>query len=317
VQEMDLSGTSFLRQFEGMLQGKVRPRGTDEVRRRSGGFAKVEYSLVNGLLPDPSPEAAETGWMDTYHWDFAVYANTNPRIGYTDLFYSTHMAAIALCGLFDDLPRGLPGVTAIKRKRVGDLIPVLESCRILRCVEGPFQNEYGNLSWKQLLLAPTWPATVTAPITTFAGKTNENLDAFHRSWFMLPSALFNDELGTWRKVGSHRGRRVIAALYCFYEADTYGAVNPNHLRLKDQMLQVSDAFLKACGRDATVRDVASTLTWLWNKKRVFPVAARLEAGTPYAAGTEYVTWTQTVARDVPSGMAVFVPLYIPGEADKS
>lgn len=317
MQEMDLSGTSFLRQVDGMLYGKVRPRGAGEIIRRRGGFAKIERSLVNGLLPDPSPEAADAGWMDSYHWDFAVYANTNPQIGYTDLLYSTHKAAINYSGLFHDLPKGLPGSRVIKQKRVKDLIPVLQSCGIMRRVEGPFQNKLRNLDWKQLLLVPTWPATSKVPVITNVGKTNENLDSHHRTWFMMPTALFIDDHRTWRSVGCHRDRRILAALYNFYEHKTYEAVNPNHLRLTKSTLGVSDAFLRACGKGATVKDVASTLSWLLSQHRVFVLNAQLDAGNPYPAGTQYVTWAQSVGRNVPAGTAVFVPLYVPGKDDWS
>jgi len=317
VERLDLAGTSFLRQLEGMLFSAVPRRGAEELRRRSGGFAKIEQSLVNGMLPDPGPEAVKQGWMATYHWDFAVYAQSNPRLVNTGELYSGHTAAINYSGLFSDLPRGLPGINGIKKARCDDLLPVLERCGIFRRVDGPYQNEQKNLKWKQLLLAPTWPATSKTPLVSEVAKTPANLEAHKRPWFMMPKALFYDDLRTFRSVGGHRDRRVLTALYCFYEAHTYAAVNPNHLRLCGNTLKVSRAFLKACGHGATVKDVASTLAWLQCHRRVFVVGARLETGTPYPAGESCVTWAEPVARKVDSGTAVFVPLYVPGENEWS
>lgn len=315
MHQLDLRGTGFLRQVDHRLLSERSVRYAGEMRQQRTGFGAIERLLVDGsLLPDPQPIGQSSTWIDENQWDFIVYAHTTAQAGLGGLTFATWKAARNKCGLFQGVPVG-KGANALKETRRSDLVPRLTEFGFLEHVDpGPYQNETNSLKWKRLMLAPIWPPAMPVPMKTGIGKSIDSMREHGRSWFMMPSAIFNE--GVWGKVGSHRGRRVIAALYAFYDAETYGAVNPNHVRIRGDIFEVSDSFLRACGEVATPRDVMSTIAWLVAKYRLFPAASQLGAGRLYPAGQEYVTWAQPVARNTPSDSVVFVPYYVPTEASQ-
>ncbi|KAF0209040.1 MAG: hypothetical protein FD171_681 [Actinobacteria bacterium] len=305
---LDISGRSFLRQLDGLLLGSVTGK-RHEVSRRCDQFAMIEQSIVNGLLPDPGSRAsAEKGWLDTRHWDFLIGLHSTSTPGYPSLTYASYRMAIKKCGLYQGLVRGTPKINELKKARRDSLFPRLVECGFLELEDDPPYRE--ELTWYRKCLAPMWPADSERPVVSHVAKTRASLESYHRSFFMMPEAIIND--GTWLKAQNHTYRRVITALYLFFDDATYASVNPNHLRVSDgHILEASASFMRACGETATLKDVAGVLSWLWNERRLFGMDCELEPGEPFPAGREYVTWSRPVARNIPSGTIVFVPYYVP------
>lgn len=308
---LDISGRSFLRQLDGLLMSEVGSR-RDEIQRRSDQFSMIEKSLVNGLLPDPSTRAAnENGWIDTWHWDFLIGVHSTSTRGFPSLTYAAYPMATKKCGLYQGLVPGA-GINARKMARREQLFSRLIECGLLEPEDDPPYRP--ELAWHRKMLVPIWPADSSRPIASGVVKTRSSLEQHHRDWFMMPEGIINDR--TWFKAGNHTYRRIIAALYLFFDETTYSAVNPNHLRLSERhLLEASDAFMRACGEAATLEDVAGALSWLWNERRFFGMGSQLEAGSPFPAGREYVTWSRPVARNVPSQTVVFVPFYAPAQGE--
>lgn len=305
MQRLDLRRTSYLRQLDGHLSTGKRIKYAGEIRRLPTGFGKIEHVLVNGRLADPRPIGQGDGWIDTCQWDFLIYMQTTAP-GSSGKCYPTFRAARRKSGLFDGLPKGRSSEDGRKWERQAALEPALVASGFIQPIEGPHHPSY---PWKQLMLAPSWPNGSTVAVPSGIPKTNATLREHQRSWFSMPEAIMNDL--TWHQIGSHAGRRVIAALYAFFDDVTYGAVNPNHLCIRDDQLEVSDAFLLACGEEASPQEVMSAIAWLWDRRHIFPMAAVLEAGKPYPAGEGYVTWSAPVAKNTPHHAVVFVPWYVP------
>lgn len=309
---LDISDRSFLRQIHGLLKSSVGTR-RDEITRHSDQFAMIEQSLVNGQLPDPTPQAYVAGtWLDTWHWDFLIGLHSTSTPGYPSLTYASYRMAIMKCGLYQGLVKGTTRINEFKKARRDSLFPRLVQCGFLELEDGPPYRE--ELTWHRKCLAPMWPADSERPVVSNVVKTRLSLDRYHRSFFMMPEAIIND--GTWQKAQDHTYRRIITALYLFFDETTYSSVNPNHLRVSDgHILEASASFMRACGETATLKDVAGALSWLWNERRFFGMDGELEPGRPFPAGREYVTWSRPVACSVPSGTIVFVPFYVPATGD--
>lgn len=305
---LDISPYSYLRQLDGLLASSVHT-DRDEVTHHLSQFAKVEKSMVNGLLADPSPESHdEYGWIDTWHWDFLVGLHSTSTPGYPALTYASWPMAAKKCGLYEGLARGISGVNGLKRDRRERLFPRLIECGFLEPEDDPPYRP--ELDWHRKMLVPRWPADSEKAIPSGVVKTGATLHEHRRDWFMMPEKIIND--GTWQATRSHQYRRVIAALYCHLDEDTYSSVNANHLCLTEGCwLEASDAFLRSCGEGASMEDVAGALSWLKERRRLFPIDREIEVGRPYPAGYEYVTWAQPVACGASSEVALFVPLYLP------
>lgn len=308
-QLLDLSGTAHLRQLESGLVAEPDVRYEGEVGRRRTGFAAIERLLVSGRLPEPEAGEGTGEWITEREWDFLIYLHSTASAVGPGQTFATWRAAVKKCGLFEDILRGEHGSNARKRGRREALMPSLERQGFVTPTEGAYQNKQHSLEWKQLMLAPTKPPYSPVPIPSGIPKTKRTLRDNKRSWFMMPEAIFNG--GAWHRVGSHRGRRVIAALYYFFDEVTYDAVNPNHVRFFGDALEVSDEFMQACGQATRLEDVASTLSWLRYNRLFFPVAGRVPPGQHHPAGRHYVTWSRPVARNTPHDTVVFVPLYVP------
>lgn len=320
--EFDLADSTYFRQRDGLLVNSLLLRYEGELSQRSTGFATIEHALVNGVfLPDPFPDGSNGGWIEPWQWDFLIYAHGRAKLP-GDLMYATWRAARDNCGLFEDLPRGVKGINAIKNSRSQSLVPRLVRAGLLEYAEGPYQNEKGTLEWKRLMLAPTWPATSPAPIKTNVGKTREALREHHRPWFGIPNRIFNRDSKSkrrspWHRICSHRGRRVIAAVYLFYDGTTFSSVSPNHLRIEGTVLKASTEFLRACGAEATMRDVAAALSWLWLENLLFPVASSEVRTKPFPAGQTRSTWSHHVGRGSASDVTLLVPAAVPKMSEES
>lgn len=311
-QSLNLARTALFRQRDGYLWQEIPLRHEGEVSRKRGGFGVVERLLVSGYYPDPVAPGEPTEWIDANQWDFLIYLQTTASPRRMALSYATAKAAVRKCGLYQGLPRDDGGVNGIKRMRRERLIPRLTELGLVEPVpidEEPFQNKWGSLQWQRLMLAPRWSVTADRPTATGVVKSLGSLASHNRSWFMMPEALCNG--GAWHRIGSHTGRRVMAAVYYFFDESTYAAVNPNHLCIRDGQLEISDEFMQACGNGATPLEVGRALHWMWLEHLLFPVASELASGRPHPAGREWVTWSRPVARNTPTNAAAFVPLYLP------
>ena len=309
MKRLELTGTPFLRQLDDYLLDSMAVRNAGEVKTQTCGFGVVETLLVSGHLPDPVP-IGRTDWIDENQWSFIVYAQSTAKAAYGGRCYPGPSAAIRKCGLYQDLP--FEGVNAAKSARRAALVPQLVRFGFFELTDPP-PGHREDVEWKQLMLVPSWPPDCEQPRITGVPKSLANLKTHERTWFRMPERIFNDYV--WKSIGTQVGRRVIAALYAFFDDVTYAAVNPNHLSIRGTELQASEEFMRACGQTASIRDVMLAMQWLWSKSQLFALSSEWAEGRPHPAGREYITWSRAVARSVPSDTIVFVPRYVPKPED--
>lgn len=233
------SGRTLFRVTRGRgLAQRIIASGEPSLTR--GPFFVVERSYADGTLPPPSDAGPDDGWIAPYHWDFLVYANSAARSA-GGMFYASWRAANTYCGLntFDNGPGAKTRQLARKR----DLLPILETARLIR-QDGA--TAAGNDRYR-LMLAPSW-TRARGLVPTDVVKTIRSLTEQNRPYVMVPSSIMLDK--TWRNLREHQLRRMIMALYCFNDLSAWGGVDVNHLRIENEQLIMSDAFLAAAYTDA-------------------------------------------------------------------
>lgn len=235
----------------------------------------VERALGDGSLPDPGPQAEANGWIGEYQWDMLIYMWSNAEIRSTSESFSGLNAAKKYCGI----NRGLGHKDPEKKRRNARLFNGLESAGLLRYSRS---SEQGLRTYWELRLAPTWtPAGVVA---SREPRTWTNLSRPGRTWFKMPFVLITNgpKPGAWATL-SHRERRVLVALYVFYDETTFGGVDPNHLCLRGTNLCVSPEFSRACGHAATIEEVAEALGELWRRHLLGFLSAQFDEDAAFPA----------------------------------
>ena len=243
----------------------------ENARTQSGPFFVVERAIADGTLPPPSEQGPQEDWIAPYHWDFLVYANSAAR-STGGMFYASWRAANTYCGL-NSFDTG-PGAKARQLARKQDLLPVLEGAGLIR-QEGA--TAAGNERYR-LMLAPSW-TRARGLVPTDVVKTIGALTSQGRPYVMVPGSIMLDK--TWRNLREHSLRRMLMALYCFNDMNAWGGVDINHLRIEDEQLIISEAFLAAAYTEA--ENVARLTHELFYEGLVQLVRRPVTAVRPYPA----------------------------------
>lgn len=204
------------------------------------GWFPVEKRLVLGL-PDPVPWEEEGEWLTTGQWDYLVFLQSlNMRgIGGAGLFYINPRNATTHMGL-NSVDFRTIGPEACNR-RCDSLIPALLKCGFI--VETG--QARGNLPVYERRLAPT--LTIEGLVPSARRSTQTAMEAAGRPYVMVPRVLMTARPSLWKQLRTHDHRRLVLAMYCFNDLQTFGGVDPNHLRVEGGRIVASEAFMAAAG----------------------------------------------------------------------
>lgn len=269
-------------------------------------FFVLEQALVDGSLPDPSPAWEKTGrWIAPYQWDMLVYMWSNADIHRTTDSFSGLRAASVYTGL----NRDIKGQRKEQGRRKRDLFVGLESAGLMEEV-----RRSGTRTYRQLRLAPVW--LPDGPVPSGVPRTWANLSAPDRKWFKMALEPFSQPSGSkvrchWAEL-EHSDRRALAALYLYFNDKEFGAVDPNHVCLRDGDLVVSDAFRLAIGRGLDADGVARALGELWRRKLIAFLTASFSDDRPYPGAPSHIRYA---VRETESPNAVIGLKYVPKPGD--
>jgi hypothetical protein len=284
---------------------------SNEAFSEASSYFVLEAALVDGALPDPSANWEATGtWIAPYQWAMLVYMWSNADIMSTSYSFSGMHAAWQYAGLNRDIPR--QRTEQGRRKR--DLFLGLEQAGLLEFIR---KSPQGKRTYRELKLAPVYTASGVRP--SGEARTWANLSRSGRRWFKMSYEPFVDppqqrRYCVWAKA-SDTERRALTALYLFYDGRTFGAVDPNHLCLRGNVLVMSESFRRAVGRQASVDEAAEALGALWRLGLIAFMAARFDEEQVYPAQPPSIRFATRV-QDVGSVETAIVGLrYVPYAAD--
>lgn len=205
----------------------------------SDGFAPVPRSILDGTLPDGLPMGAHGDWICQQDWDFLVYAYSN---GKAESFAGPD-AMKERCGIgsYDYYLIGPEQVEAIRCGLWDRLIGA-------GLAVGAGREKYGCTVFT-LLIPPQVSPRGLRPTSVRA--TVANMEAEGESYIQIPATVFLDYV--WKQIRTHELRRVLAAMYVFNDLPRFGGVDAEELRLVDDHILISDAFMRACAQDDEVR----------------------------------------------------------------
>lgn len=234
-----------------------RPTGLDSVGaigegwviapRREDGFFYVPTSLLDGTIPDPKPWGDHADWICEDDWDFLVYSYSNGR-GESFAAQDAMRERVGI-GSYDYYGRGK------------DTIEAVRNGMWQRLVNAGFAQssgrERGSTPLYDLLVPPQVSPVGFSPSGVKATQTN--LKNTGEPYVMIPRVVMTKNM--WKQLRYHWLRRLLAAVYCFNDLPRHGGVDLDHLRLEDDRIGVSDAFVAATGGSDLV-DIARGLDFL-------------------------------------------------------
>ncbi|MDA3936335.1 MAG: hypothetical protein PF636_05650 [Actinomycetota bacterium] len=244
----------------------------------ASGYFIMERALVDGSLPDPSPQWEMAGWIGEYQWDVLIYMWSNAEIRRTSESFSGTEAAYTWCGIYRDVR----GQHDEQVRRKASLFPGLERAGL---IEITHSSPQGFRVYKELKLAPAWTAGRISSCDI--PRTFANLSLPGHGWFKVPFDILSQKQKKHRlwSTFTHRDRRVLMALYCYYDEATFGAVDPNHLRLEGDELVASGEFMRACGASDSPGEAWQALAELMRRRLVGFMAGNASFERAYPSDT--------------------------------
>jgi len=266
----------------------------------------LERALVDGSLPDPSPEAEQDGWIGTYQWDELIYLWQTVDINSRSTTIAGLNSAYVQCNLNADVSSRRE-----KSRRKERLFAGLEESGLLEFVS---RTPGGRYTVRRLMLAPLW--TVDGLVPSGEPRNWHNLRKPGRTWFMMPNVFFEAApisgrtmRSRWSQL-SHADRRTLVTLYSFYDHETFGAIDPNHLCLRGEQLVVSDQFIRSCGGTKRPPQVLESLGELWRRDYLDFLRADFPASRVYPASERDARWARR-SSDPDSADALVGLRYVP------